>query len=117
AGLVVDQLEHGADEILGGRHDVEVREMPMRQARLRERPAVEQRIVQRVPEAVAFDADAASRIRLRVGVDEQRLALGSGEGRGDVDRGRGLADAALLVGNGDDARHHITYCVTTSYVR
>src|SRR3989442_1408832 len=103
-------------EVLGGRHDVEIREVHVRETRLREGPAVEQRVVQRVPDAVAFDADAARGIRLRVGVDEQRLALSSGKRRGDVDGGRRLPDAALLVGNGDDARHQITCCVTKSYI-
>src|SRR5438876_828976 len=67
--------------------------------------AIEQRVVQRVADAVALDADAARRVRLGIGVDEQRLPLRGGERRGKVHRRRRLSDAALLVGDCDDARH------------
>ena len=50
------------------------------------------------------DAHAAARVALRVEVDEQRAPLGRGHARREVDgRGR-LADAALLVDDGDHAR-------------
>ena len=44
--------------------------------------------------------DAA--VGLRVEIDEQRLASAHGQRGGEVDGGRGLADAAFLIGDGDD---------------
>src|SRR5262249_19587236 len=42
-------------------------------------------------------------IPLRIQVDDEDLLAAGGEGRRQVDRGSRLADAALLVGDGDDA--------------
>src|SRR5260370_36955822 len=56
-------------------------------------------------DAIAFDADAARRVRLGIGIDQERLAFGGCERRGEIHRGRRLADAALLVSDGDDAGH------------
>ena len=43
-------------------------------------------------------------VALGVDVDDQDPQTGLGQRRGDVDRGRGLADAALLVGDGENPR-------------
>jgi hypothetical protein len=40
---------------------------------------------------------------LRVEVDQQDGLAGGGQGGGEVDGGGGLADAAFLVGDGEDA--------------
>ena len=48
------------------------------------------------------ERDAA--VGLRVEIDEQRLAAAHRQRGGEVDGGRGLADAALLVGDGNDHR-------------
>ena len=48
------------------------------------------------------DAEADRQRALRVEVDEQHPAAVLGERGAQVDRGRGLADAALLVGHRDD---------------
>ena len=53
-----------------------------------------------------LQADAAREVRLRVHVDEEDALLGERERGGEVDRGRGLADAALLICNGPDASCH-----------
>ncbi len=51
------------------------------------------------------DAEAAAGVALRVHVDEQHaLALG-GQGSGQVHRRGGLAHAALLIGDCQDATH------------
>ena len=49
------------------------------------------------------DAEAGAGIALRVEVDDQHAPAGGGQGGGEIDRRRGLADAALLVGDGEDA--------------
>ena len=54
-----------------------------------------------------FCADAAGQVALRVDVDEQHAPIGEGERGRQVDGRGGLADAALLVGDGDD--RPITY--------
>ena len=55
--------------------------------------------------AVPFEPDAAGEVGLGVDVDEEDALFGEGEGRRQVDGGGGFADAAFLVGDGEDARH------------
>ncbi len=105
ARLLVDELDLGTDQVLRGRDDVEVGKVHVGEPRIGEGTAIEQRVVQGVADAVALDADAARRVRLRISVDQQRLTLGGGERRGEVHCRRRLSDAALLVGDCDDARH------------
>ena len=59
-------------------------------------------------EALAPDveAQAAGAVALRVEVDEDDLAAQLGQGGAQVDGGRGLAHAALLVDDRDDARFY-----------
>jgi hypothetical protein len=45
----------------------------------------------------------ARRISLRVEIEDQNLLADGGEGGAEVDGGGGLADATLLVGDGQDA--------------
>src|SRR2546422_6738789 len=68
ARLPVDELHFGADQVLSRGDDVEMREMHVREAGVRERAAVEQGVVQGVADAITLDADAAGRVRLRIGV-------------------------------------------------
>src|SRR2546422_192853 len=116
ARLPVDELHFGADQVLSRGDDVEMREMHVREAGVRERAAVEQGVVQGVADAITLDADAAGRVRLRIGVDEQRLPLRGGERRGEIDGRRRLTDAALLVGNSDYAGHLTSYCIPMAYI-
>ena len=51
---------------------------------------------------LALLSDAAGEIALGIDVDEEHALFGERQRRGEVDGGRGLADAALLVGDGDD---------------
>ena len=52
-----------------------------------------------------FMPDAAGGVALGVAVDEEHLAAFEGEGGGQIDRRRGLADATLLVCDGDNFSH------------
>jgi hypothetical protein len=56
---------------------------------------------------LAAEPDAAREVGLRVDVDEEHALVCECEGRGEVDGGGGLADASLLVGDGDDASHYV----------
>ena len=55
--------------------------------------------------ALALEADAAREVALGVGVDEEDALVGEGEGGAEVDGGGGFADAAFLVGDGEDPAH------------
>jgi hypothetical protein len=65
-------------------------------------PEVERLIAEAGAGYGADDTEARAGIALRVEVDDQNPAASGTEGSGEVDRGRGLADAAFLVGNGED---------------
>ena len=84
------------------RHEVEVRERA-RDRELAQRDPVEQ-VERRV--AVRAASETRRRVRLRVEIDEQAPLARLREARGEVDGGRRLADAALLVRNGDDPGAH-----------
>ncbi len=79
--------------------------MDVGKSRLCEGGAIDEGLVQRVPNAIALDADAARRIALRVRIDEQRFPLSGREGGREVHSGRRFADAALLVRDCDYTRH------------
>ena len=53
---------------------------------------------------LALDAEAGRGVALRIEVDDQHVLADGGQRGAEIDRGRGLADAALLVGDGEDAR-------------
>src|SRR5690606_948895 len=53
------------------------------------------------------DAAAHGGVALGVEIDQQHPLGRGGQRGGQVDCGGGLADAALLVGNGDDAGHGV----------
>src|SRR5262249_57972836 len=63
-------------------------------------------------EARLVDAAPHGRVALRVEVQEQHLAARRGERGREVHRGGGLADAALLVRDGNDALHGATVYFT-----
>ena len=64
--------------------------------------ALDQHVVDGLLELVGGDAEADRQGALRVEVDQQHLAAVLGERGAEVDRGRGLADAALLVAQRED---------------
>ena len=67
---------------------------------------VEQQVVDR-GHVVRLDAEPGRQRALRVEVDREHLASVAGERGGQVDGRRGLADAALLVAQRDDARRAV----------
>jgi hypothetical protein len=108
--LAVRPLRHfelGAGEIGQSRHQRQARHRGG-EHRLVELGFAEQQIVAGDLPGLAADAEAGAGIALRVEVDDEHPMPGRGKRRREVDRRRGLADAALLVGDGDDARppHH-----------
>ena len=54
--------------------------------------------------AGAIDAEAGRGIALRIEIDDQDFLADGGERGAEIDRGRGFADAAFLVGDGEHAR-------------
>ena len=54
--------------------------------------------------ALAVDAKAGRGVALRIEIEDQHGLADGGECGAQIDRGRGLADAALLVGDGENAR-------------
>src|SRR5882762_734473 len=106
AGALIHELELGAHQVLRRGDDIEIREVHVREARLGQRRAVDERLVERLADAIALDTDAARRVALRIGVDEQRLALGRRERGRKVYGSRRLADAAFLVCDRDYTCHY-----------
>ena len=97
-----DELDLGAGEVEAGRGDEQALDVGRLDAVL-ERHLVHQHVVHRRLEAAVLDAEPGRGVALRVEVDDQRALAELGQAGADVDRRRGLADAALLVGDGDDA--------------
>ena len=106
-----DELDLGAREIAGGRHEgepVDAREhhvLPRRAHRIGR-----QRVIDRARLSGALlEAEAAGRVALRIEVHEQRRVAAEREPGRKIDGRRGLADAALLVRDGDDTRMFVSY--------
>ena len=76
-----------------GRHD-----------RFAQRRFADQHVVGRAAAAAAIDAETGRGVALRIEIDDQHALADRGERGAEIDRGRGLADAALLVGERQDAR-------------
>ena len=64
----------------------------------RKRRFADQHVVGRAVAAAAVDAEAGRGVALRIEVDDQHALADRGQRGAEIDRGRGLADAALLVG-------------------
>src|SRR5579875_1775216 len=60
-------------------------------------------LIRRDAARLARNAKAGRRVSLRIEVDQQHALARGGERGRKIDRGRRLADAAFLVGDGDDA--------------
>ena len=56
------------------------------------------------------DAEPRAGIALRIEIDDQHPLADGCERRAEIDGGRGLADAALLIGEGDDPRAPRSEC-------
>ncbi len=101
-----DQLDLRADQVDRRRQDAQMGQL-RRLNDLVDRLLSHEQIVGRPFDAAAVDADAAGGVALRIDVEEQHTLFGGGERGGQIDRRRCFADAALLIGNGDDFSHQI----------
>ncbi len=102
--LGAGELDFGAGQIAARRHHPE----RLHGGRLRdlgERHLAAEHAIDRPLGRLGLEAEPTPRVALRVEIDEQRGEAGLGQAGGHVDRRRGLAYPALLVGDGDDARH------------
>ena len=95
------QLEAG--EIEGRGRDEEARHRG-RQHRVAQARLADQHVIGRVAAAATVDAEPGRGIALRIEIDDQHLLADGGKRGAEIDRRRGLADAALLVGDGEHAR-------------
>ncbi len=75
-----------------------------RQDGVLQRKAPGKNVVGGMAAAALIDAEAGRCVALRIKVDDQHLFADSGERSAEIDGGRGFADAALLIGHGQDAR-------------
>ena len=75
-----------------------------RHHRIAQRRCADQHVIGRAAAVAAVDAETGGGVALRIEIDDQD-ALADRRKRGaEIDRGGGLADAALLVGERQDAR-------------
>src|SRR5712672_641744 len=91
-------LELEARQIHGGRRDMQMRDRGG-ENRLAQRSFAGDEIVGRDLPAFLVDAEPGRGIALRIEVDDEHALADGGERGAEIDRGRGLADAALLVGD------------------
>ena len=106
-----EQAHFRGGEILIGRqqHEVALRH---RDERGRELGLPEQHFAGAALQLHLVDAATHGGVALRIQVDEEYPALGGGERCREIDRSGGLADAALLVRDGDDPFHGPTVYFT-----
>jgi len=75
-----------------------------RDHRVAHRRGAGQHVVSRGAARLALDAEPGRGVALRIEIDDQHVFADGGERGAEIDRGRGLADAALLVGDRQHAR-------------
>ena len=72
--------------------------------RFAQRRFADQHVIGRAVAVAAIDAETGRGVALRIEIDDQHALADRGERGAEIDRGGGLADAALLVGERQDAR-------------
>ena len=72
--------------------------------RFAQRRFADQDVIGRAVAAAAIDAEAGGGVALGIEIDDQHALADRGECGAEIDRGGGLADAALLIGERQDAR-------------
>ena len=70
----------------------------------RKRSLADQHVVARGDAGLAVDAEAGRGVALRIKIDDEDALADRGERRAEIDGGRRLADPALLVRHGENAR-------------
>src|SRR5215207_4862292 len=93
---LMSDLEFHAEEIEGGGRHVKAGHRRLGDGAVQLGLAGEH-VIGRETATLAVDAEPRRGIALRVEIDDQNLLANGSERRAEVDRGRGLADAALLV--------------------
>src|SRR6202007_2425913 len=101
---LMDQLDLGAGQVDVARHQVHAGDTGLVQHVVGGDVALHEQVVDGVVDVVRLDAQPDGECALGVEVNQEHAATPFGEGRAGVDRGGGLADAALLVTDGDGAR-------------
>jgi hypothetical protein len=104
AAVEADQFDLGAGQVAVGGDQVVVAGLGAH-AGFGHGVQADQQVIHRLAEAALVDAAAHGRVALGVEVDEQHALAGGGEAGGEVDAGGRLADAALLVGDAENAGH------------
>ena len=102
--IEADELDFGAGQVAVGGDQVVVAGLGAH-AGFGHGAQADQQVIHRLAEAALVDAAAHGRVALGVEVDEQHALAGGGEAGGEVDAGGRLADAALLVGDAENAGH------------
>jgi hypothetical protein len=97
-----DQLDLRAGQVDRRRDALQVGAGRRRVHDLAERAVADQCVVDRRRAHGVLDAECGARVALRIEVDHQRSQTVEGQRHAQVHRRRRLADAALLVGDGDD---------------
>ena len=90
-----------ADEVGVGRHDVQVRHRGLAATASSDRGLAGQHVEDGREARFVGDADAGRGVALRIEIEDQHLLADRRQRGAEVDGGGGLADAALLVGDGD----------------
>jgi hypothetical protein len=96
------ELDLGAGQVDRRRHAEEPLEPLDLGDHFGHRPALDQHVVDRGDVGVVVDAERRGRVALGVQIDHEDLGAVQSERGSEVHRRRGLADAALLVGNRHD---------------
>src|SRR5690606_26845032 len=99
----VDQLDLGTDQVAARGRDVEERKVEASDEDVVEREPLDHDVVHGGVHVRALDADPAGRVALVVNGDNERSPLGDGQAVTKIYGGCRLANAALLVRDGDDA--------------
>ncbi len=97
------QFELEARQIHGRRRDMQPRHRG-RHHRFAQGRLADQHVIGRAVAVAAIDAEAGGGVALRIEIDDQHALADRRERGAEIDRGGGLADAALLVGQRQDAR-------------
>ena len=97
------EFEFEAGQIHGRGRDVQPRHRG-RHHGVAQRRFADQHVIGRAVAAAAVDAEAGRGVALRIEIDDQHALADRGQRGAEIDRGGGLADAALLVGERQDAR-------------
>ena len=97
------ELELEAGQIHGRRRDRKPRHRGGNDS-VAQRRFADQHVVGRDAAVAAVDAEAGRGVALRIEIDDEHTFADGGERRAEIDCRGGLADATLLVGDGEHAR-------------